>query len=333
MKEIAAASGGNWGGTKIDAAFEDFIKDIVGSEVYDEFSAKHRDDCIELFRSFEIKKRSVTADSESDVIFSLPLSLIDIHHDVTDKQLKDDIKTEGVNMSQNKLRCKASRFKELFGETCYNIVKHVSSLLNDDRVRDASAIMMVGGFSESAILQDAIKRYFPHLRVIVPRDASLCVLKGAVMYGHNPHIISERVVRYTYGTNVFKKFEEGIDPVSKRIIKERGAVCKDVFSKHVQQNQIVKAGEPQKQKCYRPLKTTQSRMSLPIYASEFRNPFYVTDTGCTKIGTITVDMPDKTGGLARDVLVSFTFSGTEINVTAEDTTSGNVSNVVVDLLT
>ena len=332
LKEIASASGGNWGGTKVDAAFEEFIQDLVGKDVYHELSTWHRDDFLELFRTFEIKKRSVTAESDSDVIFSLPLSLTDIYMDINNQSLGDCIKREDVTMTKNKLRCKASTFKALFRETCDNIAKHVTKLLDEDNCSGVSAIMMVGGFSESAMLQDTIKQCFPHLKVFVPRDASLCVLKGAVMYGHNPKVISERVIRYTYGTSVFKMFEESIDPVSKRVLKERGYVCKDVFSKHVQQNQVVKAGEPQKQKLYRPLKTDQSKMTLPIFASEFRNPRYVTDPGCTQIGTITVDMPCTSEGLSRDVLVTLTFSGTEINVAAEDTSSGNVSNVTVDLL-
>lgn len=332
LKEIASASGGNWGGTKVDATFEEFMKGLVGEEVYRKFSVTHRDDFLELLRTFEIKKRSVTADTESDVIFSLPLSLTEIHQDITGRSLNESISREDISLTTNKLRCKSSTFKELFQETCDNIVKHVAKLLDGDNTRGVTVLMMVGGFSECAILQDAMKRSFPHLKLFVPRDASLCVLKGAVMYGHNPEIISQRVVRYTYGTSVFKMFEEGFDPMSKKVLKERGFVCKDVFSTHVQKNQVVKAGEPQKQKRYRPLKTDQSVMSLPIFASEYRNPRYVTDPGCTQIGFITVDMPKTSGGLTRDVLVRFTFSGTEIHITAEDTSSGNVSNVNVDLL-
>ena len=332
LKEIASASGGNWGGTKVDAAFEDFIQDLVGTNVYTDFCRNHRDDFIELFRTFEIKKRSINANSEADVVFTLPLSLLEIYFDTNNQVLSDNIELEGVHMTKNKLRCKASTFKALFLETCDKVAKHIAKLLEDDCVKGISAIMMVGGFSESVILQDTVKKTFPSLRVIVPRDASLCVLKGAVMYGHHPDIISERVVRYTYGTDVYKKFEEGIDPISKRTLKERGIVCKDVFSKHVERNQVVKVGEAQQQKIYRPLKSSQRKMSFPIYASELRNPRYVTDPGCTRIGTVTVAMPDIIGGLSRDVFVLFTFSGTEINVTAKDTTSGNESNVFVDFL-
>jgi molecular chaperone DnaK (HSP70) len=52
---------------------------------------------------------------------------------------------------------------------------------------------MVGGFSESPIMQSAIKEAFSTKKVIIPDEAGLAVLKGAVMYGHKPQTISVRV--------------------------------------------------------------------------------------------------------------------------------------------
>jgi hypothetical protein len=51
----------------------------------------------------------------------------------------------------------------------------------------------VGGYSDSPLLIGAIKDKFPNLSVIVPRDPGLAVLKGAVLYGCEPHSITERV--------------------------------------------------------------------------------------------------------------------------------------------
>lgn len=43
---------------------------------------------------------------------------------------------------------------------------------------------MVGGFSECEIVQDAIRKAFPECRVVVPHEAGLAVLIGAVLFGH-----------------------------------------------------------------------------------------------------------------------------------------------------
>jgi hypothetical protein len=43
------------------------------------------------------------------------------------------------------------------------------------------------------------------LNVICPSDAVAAVLKGAVMYGHNPELISERKCPRTYGITVNRR--------------------------------------------------------------------------------------------------------------------------------
>lgn len=46
-------------------------------------------------------------------------------------------------------------------------------------------LVLVGGFAESPMLQAAITNAFKDKKkVIVPRDAGLAVLKGAVLFGH-----------------------------------------------------------------------------------------------------------------------------------------------------
>jgi hypothetical protein len=67
-------------------------------------------------------------------------------------------------------------------------------------------IVLVGGFSGCKIIQENIKSFFPSHRVIVPEDAELAVLKGAVLFGHKPDYIVARIARYTYGVKTRRKF-------------------------------------------------------------------------------------------------------------------------------
>ncbi|KAH3822080.1 hypothetical protein DPMN_123850 [Dreissena polymorpha] len=66
---------------------------------------------------------------------------------------------------------------------------------------DVETILMVGGYSESPILQEAIKKKFPNIKIIVPPDAGLAVIKGAVIVGHCPIVNKESLSTYTYGTD------------------------------------------------------------------------------------------------------------------------------------
>ena len=45
------------------------------------------------------------------------------------------------------------------------------------------------------------------MRVIIPLEAAWSVLRGAVIFGHDPSLIRERRSKYTYGLAVFDKFD------------------------------------------------------------------------------------------------------------------------------
>jgi hypothetical protein len=72
-------------------------------------------------------------------------------------------------------------------------------------------------------------------------------------------------------------------------------------------------------------------MSFSVFVSDMPNPIY-TDEGCTLIGKLQIDLDDHDGALDREVLVAFTFSGTEIVVEAKDKKTGNQSILAVDFL-
>lgn len=61
---------------------------------------------------------------------------------------------------------------------------------------------MVGGFSESEIVHESIKLASPKIRVITP--ASLPVLKGGVLFGHDPDTVRFQVCPQRYGMAIYK---------------------------------------------------------------------------------------------------------------------------------
>ena len=185
-KIISTAYASHLGGMNVDRAFERLMKDIFGSRVFQKFTDYNRDEFMDLMQEFKTLKRSLLIDSEENILVTVPSSLIKIYHAKTAKQMDENkiLRHLGMTVTQNKLHCKASVLKELFKETCEDITKHVNLLLEKDKLTNVTAIIMVGGFSESAILQETLRESFPYLHVRVLKDASLCVLKGAVMHGH-----------------------------------------------------------------------------------------------------------------------------------------------------
>ncbi|XP_062579147.1 heat shock 70 kDa protein 12B-like [Saccostrea cucullata] len=190
LMELYKASGGAWGGTQVDEAYRQMLVKIVGSPTILEFSCSYAADYVDMYREFEIKKRSFKGDTKGKVTIRIPISPVEIFEEDTGQDIKETIentKYSGkVMWVGDRCRITAEVMKSFFEVAGDQIVDHVRDLLNKPEISGTNNIIMVGGFSESPILQDMIKQSFPNLRVIIPPEPELAVLKGAVMFGHNP---------------------------------------------------------------------------------------------------------------------------------------------------
>ncbi|KAH3833633.1 hypothetical protein DPMN_106946 [Dreissena polymorpha] len=80
-------------------------------------------------------------------------------------------------MTGDKLRLDTDIMSSFFTTSLLNIVEHVSGLLKTPECEGVEVILMVGGYSESLLLRDAIKQKFSHMKIVVPTEAGLAVLK------------------------------------------------------------------------------------------------------------------------------------------------------------
>ncbi|KAL3887212.1 hypothetical protein ACJMK2_027161 [Sinanodonta woodiana] len=337
LKEIHKPSGGPWGGIQVDEAFKQFIISLVGDTVFCRFQTESKEDYLNLFRDFEIKKRNISPESNNNVTFYIPFTLKEIFQKESGEDISNAIKqtryVDQVFMLDDKLRVSATVMKNLFSAAIQSTVSHVKELMKDSKVQEISSILMVGGFSESKMFQDAIKSNFRNVAVIIPREAGLVVLNGAVVFGHSPLSIAERVCKYTYGVSTTTQFDETIHDVSKRVEYDDGPRCKDMFSKHIEIGQTVAVEDTTEQKSYFPLREDQTNVKFVIYSSTEKSPMYVTDEGCVKLGSVNVDILDMSvPRKQRTVLVSMRCGGTEIEVTAKEKRTGQTARVKLNFL-
>ena len=325
LKEVHAASGGGWGGILVDKAFRRLLIDIVGKFVYPKFRKKETEDWLDLWRMFETKKKTVDPAKNDKVTMKLPTTLMELYKEETKQDIRDRVaESEYRDMVHfaggDKVRVEADLIQSLFKESIDNTVTHVKSLLRDEKARDVKAILMVGGFSESPMLQVAIKRAFPRLKIIIPKEASSAILRGAVIFGHNPTSITQRVLKKTYGVETMHPFDEAVHEEKYKVQRARGFRCTQIFDKHVEKGQSVVVGEALDEKSYVPTDHNQEAVHISIYASDLKDPKY-TDRGCQRLGTLEVDISDVPGDLDRAVSVSLIFGDTEIKAMAriEDT--------------
>jgi molecular chaperone DnaK (HSP70) len=83
----------------------------------------------------------------------------------------------------------------------------VKDALIKPTAKNAPLLLLVGGFAECPLVQAAMKRNFPNKRIIIPEEAGLSVLKGAVLFGHKPDYIASRVMRFSYGADIVELFD------------------------------------------------------------------------------------------------------------------------------
>lgn len=195
--ELNRPTRGPWGGTKVDEAFLQMIIKIFGTSFYQKFEMKDdfKADDLDIHRELETKKSTVKPESNSKITIKLPVSLFETFEEETGEKMNEVIQqTQYANKMSffgDRLKMEADLLKELFREPIKMLVEHLQQLMTEDNLSDVSTLLMVGGFSESPIMQDAIMKSFPAKRVIVPVDAGLAVLKGAVLFGHQSNSILE----------------------------------------------------------------------------------------------------------------------------------------------
>lgn len=334
LKELDKASGGAWGGTRVDESFKEMLEEIVGGGMLEEFALSHTADYIDLFRDFETKKRNVKDDSPGKITLRIPITLQELYEERGEGEIKKKIRQtkykDDLTWVGDRLRIDKPRFVELFSAACDGMVDHVKKLLKSPKVRGTNNILMVGGFSESPLLQKRIREEFPSCRVIIPQEAGLAVLKGAVIFGHQPATIAARISKYTYGISTNTKFDRSKHPMSKLKMVEGKEKCKDVFDKHVSIGQLLEIDDVQSEKSYWPLYSNQTQVSLPVYTSTIEDPSFVDEPECCYLGKLTVDIPKH--GSDKEVSSSFIFGGTELKVQAVVKSTGETASANFDFL-
>jgi len=320
----------------VDLAFLDFLQSITGPNVMERFRKDCQDDYVDLLREFEVKKRMVSPSLDARTTYRIPISLFDIFRDMEDKEFKEAVRERGelaeqVSFIGDKMRLEPIAAKSFFKNTTEKIVDHLQHLFSDSKAGEASSILMVGGFSESQMLCDAVQKAFPDKRVIMPSEAGLAVLKGAVIFGHNSNVIKSRIAKHTYGMKVYRSFDPNKHPKEKMFIDEKGKQrVQGCFDKLVEIGQSVSPEIPAATKSYYPSQGHAS-FCVKLFASSEPSPMFVDDPGCVAIGEMSVDCRDRKGNIGS-ASVSLLFGGTELMVHAVHDQTGEETKACFDFL-
>lgn len=331
IKEIHKVTGGPYGGIYVNQRFESLLEDLFGATKILTYRNQSPSDWLSLMNEFETKKRgNRILESSLMTNIRLPRSFVSLVNE-TKGPVMERYGDQDVKLKNNEyLSLSSGIMKGLFNPVVKSIKKHLKTLLKKPSLSKVQIMLLVGGFAESAFLQEEIKKKFSRtLRVLVPRHATTAVVQGAVIFGKKPSKISERVVCTTYGADGCVDFVEGVHPKEKKFIADGVEKCDEVFFLFVKKNKVVKLGQ-RITKTYHPVRANSKRLQFGFYVTSNPKTQFITDPGVTKIGSVLVESPDIWRGKDRNIEVSMYFGGTEITATAWDVSSGNRAQTTLD---
>lgn len=328
IEELGRLTDGKWGGSSVDTAFKSALAEIATGKMIENYSRKYPDDYLSLFEDFENKKRSCRKGQVCTL--KIPFSF----NEECLETLGADVATL-INNSKYKdtfiWRCDRMRiysFETFFQSACDGIIKLLDKLFQSPKLKDVNKILMVGGFSESCIFQEALRDAFPTCQVVVPGEPGLAVLRGAVVFGLYSGSVSCRISKHTYGVDMDARFDPALHKESKKEVIDGVEYCTGLFDKLVQKGEEIFDGKQSALKYYIPMTPHQNFVSFYIFSSDESNPLYTDQCAC--LGKVKIHVP--VGLKNRTLCVMMSFNLTELTVEAIVLETGESAAIIIDFL-
>lgn len=165
------------------------MDEIVGESVMKYFRENEPLCHLDIEREFEAAKKTI----KGKFYLKLPIQSLDRvcreHHQLDFKALLGVSKfANNIRVLGHQMHIDGDTFRSLFKSTIDNVISLIEKVFIQYRdSHEVTRIIMVGGFSEYSLVQDAIKQKFVSKHINVTEDAFLEVAKGSVLYGHQPY--------------------------------------------------------------------------------------------------------------------------------------------------
>ena len=258
--------------------------------------------------------------------------------------IKSLVNNYNNNCNDNELKLKVTSKKkwiiEIPHKLIYNYIKKqvdsICKIINnilDSSDEEINKIIFVGGYCSNEILMSEIKKmllnkikYF-----LEPSKPCLSIMEGAVLFGLNPEIISQRKARYTIGISIRKEWDESIHSKGgKKVYDDVNNTwrCEDCFSIFFKINQNLTLGQ-EITKNY--TMAGPRYFDLRIYKTVRTDvPIFVNEEGIEKMGKWVLDAKTDYPPKQRDFTVTMRVGGTFIDVKAKHKISGNKINLKLE---
>jgi hypothetical protein len=332
LRELYRASGGDYGGNKVDLEFYKFMIKLVGGPVWTLFEENHMLLYLDFLKEFETKKKAFKAD---DQVISLKLenALLEILKSDTGETL-DQTLSQIASHYKEKVKFKiVDQRLELNGEIMAGFFKSsvdgILATLKEviQKCRDVKTLLLVGGFAESPYLREKIKAQIGNLNILLEQDSRLAVMKGAVLLGYTPNHIVERKAGYTYGYSEVRDFDIHTDPKELKVKGDDGKeYCDAHFKKVIETGQLLKNNDTietsvNENRRNRTLK--RRTITIELWRSEHRDPKYCREEEkCSRVAEIVMYPPPDGWPDRLKIIRILEIKETEFKITVKNATTG-----------
>ncbi|KAI8996929.1 hypothetical protein BDB01DRAFT_751584 [Pilobolus umbonatus] len=305
LKEVTKGLGDSCGSTFLDIRMREYLKDRFYH------LGKISDTAMESMMETFIDTIKPEFDGDEDQYLQLPAALGIEELDDPDAGIEDG----ALHIPREELR------KRVFEPVIDQVIRLIDDQLKQSTTK-LDAIFLVGGFGQSTYLyRHVIANFQSRVGFIgVPPRGELAVVRGAVYFGLNPHMVTERVSRRTYGLETRMVFDPRYDP-PEQCIKgdDNRSFCKQRFSVYVQKGQTINQ-DYCVSKNFIIAYPNDTDTDLFAYDGDEPVPRLTTHPHVFKVARFPVKMPkfpDLSRGQAVNMIIKMYFGQTEIKIEAQ----------------
>ena len=330
LKEMNKGGGCAVGSGHVENAFLQFLVRILSAPAVREFLDEFPHELLDLLRDFESAKKSMTLNTKKPLTVRVPIGLERICRKQNKGETMDSIVVKSVyrdkvKIVDNKFQIDYTVFQEFFRAACLEIGRTIRDVLTEPNARTCSILILVGGMALSSVAQDIIRQELEGKtniqRIIVPPEPELAVLKGAVMFGHQPKCIFQRIIRYTYGLRKAKLYNPDMHPEDRMVNLHGMDFITDMFCPFITAGSRAPVGF-MSYDSLTSIEPYQKVIEIDVYFSTELDPTYITDKNCWLLGKMEYQIPNPSKE-ERTIYIEFIFGDTElfINITDRKTAS------------
>lgn len=175
-------------------ALDSFFEDLIGSWIWKTFKILDEDLWQGICQYADYLMNS-TVEFDTKIRFRLTSEkLTDICFEHTNASLKEIIQSseygKQVKLVGDKIGVDSNLITSLFDRGIGKVIHNIGQVHERSDAKEVNTMIFVGNIANSYLFQHAVKTKYPEKQIITPDGAIDAAVKGAVLIGHKPIVVS-----------------------------------------------------------------------------------------------------------------------------------------------